>query len=275
MIDPTRRSGTLSVADMERQVKELGAIALKTYTGTTSRPLEGGWFLDDEEVSYPMLEEATRLGLRLINVHKGLPQILGPMAEEYVRSRDLPKVSRDWPRLSFVAYHSGYFSEGLAGNEEFLGVMRSMGRRHNVFAEIGSSWAITFSQGPTAAAHFIGSLLRDVGSSHIIWGTDSIWWGSPQWQIDAFKAFQIPTDMQEKFGYPPLTERDKRRIFGLNAARLYKIKVNEKRCEISNDQISQFRSDREMVEANRSLRSYGPRTRREFLALEELENPGA
>jgi uncharacterized protein len=271
MIDPTRRGGPLSVADMERQVKELGAIALKTYTGTTSISNQGGWFLDDEEVSYPMLEEATRLGLRLINVHKGLPQILGPMASEYVRSRDLPKVSLDWPRLTFVAYHSGYFGEGPSGIEEFLGVVRSIRGRRNVCAEIGSSWAIVFGRGPETAAHFIGSLLRDVGSGRIVWGTDSIWWGSPQWQIDSFKAFQIPTSMQEKFGYPPLREIDKRRILGLNAARLYRIKVNEKRCEIANDALSKLRADRDFVDANRSMRPYGPRTRREFLALEAAE----
>jgi hypothetical protein len=141
-----------------------------------------------------------------------------------------------------------------------------------VYAEIGSTWAIVFGRGPETAAHFIGSLLKEVGSSHIIWGTDSIWWGTPQWQIDTFKAFTIPPAMQEKFGYPPLREIDKKRIFGLNAARLYRIKPNEKRCEISNDAFSRFRQDHEMVQANRSLRAYGPRTRREFLAMEAAES---
>ena len=96
-----------------------------------------------------------------------------------------------------------------------------MGRRHNVYAEIGSSWAISFSQGPEAAAHFIGSLLRDIGSGHMIWGTDSIWWGSPQWQIDAFKALKIPEPMKLRYGYPALTDERKARILGLNAAELY------------------------------------------------------
>ena len=82
--------------------------------------------------------------------------------------------------------------------------------RRNVYAEIGSSFAIAMTQGPTAAAHFIGSLLADARPERIVWGTDSIWWGSPQWQIDAFKVLTIPPAMQEEFGYPPLTERDKR-----------------------------------------------------------------
>ncbi len=266
MINPRATpDSSISIANMERQVKELGACALKCYTGTDT------WFLDDEAVSYPMLEEASRLGLRLINVHKGLPQILGPMAAPYVRSRDLPKVSRDWPRLNFVAYHSGYFGEGLTGIDEFLGVIRSLRGRRNVFAEIGSSFAITVTQGPTAAAHLVGSLLRDIGENHIIWGTDSIWWGSPQWQIQAFKALEIPVSMQEKYGYPPLTERAKRRILGLNAARLYRVRVNETRCAIADDGFAKIREEQGGIDGNRSQMTYGPRTRRDFLRMQARE----
>jgi predicted TIM-barrel fold metal-dependent hydrolase len=122
MCDPRTPPGSQTAIDsLEHQVRDLGARALKCYTGN------GSWWLDDEDVSYPMLEEASRLGLRLINVHKGFPQLLGNMAEEYVQSRDLPKVSRDWPRLNFVAYHSGYFPG--PGITEFLGVMRTLRRR--------------------------------------------------------------------------------------------------------------------------------------------------
>jgi hypothetical protein len=233
-----------------------------------------------------MLEEATRLGIRAINVHKGLPAIVGPMADQYVRATDLPKVARDWPRLNFVAYHSGYFGEnymvegenvgGLTGIDEFLSVVRGMGGRRNIYAEIGSAFALALVVGgPLACAHLVGALLRDLGSKRIVWGTDSIWWGSPQWKIDAFKMLEIPANLQETYGYPPLTERDKRRILGLNAARLYRIPVRETRCQISADQFAQLRRDRETVEKNRSLRTYGPRTRREFLRLQQLEHGGA
>ena len=97
MCDPRNPPGSETAIDtLEHQVRDLGASALKCYTGN------GSWWLDDEDVAYPMLEEAYRLGLRVINVHKGFPQLLGSMAETYVQSRDLPKVSRDWPRLKFV-----------------------------------------------------------------------------------------------------------------------------------------------------------------------------
>jgi uncharacterized protein len=261
MCDPRRAPGSeTSIDSLEHQVRDLGARALKCYTGS------GDWWLDDEDVAYPMLEEASRLGLRLINVHKGLPGLLPGMAELYVQSRDLPKVSRDWPRLTFVAYHSGYF-QNESTITEFLNVVRSIRRRRNVYAEIGSAFALAFLGGPTAAAHFIGSLLQVLGPERIVWGTDSIWWGSPQWQIEAFKALTIPPSMQEQFGYPPLTERAKRQILGLNAARLYRIRVRETRCAIEADKLNALRTSLGGPEATRSHLVYGPRTRRDFLRL--------
>ncbi|MGH7788340.1 MAG: amidohydrolase family protein [Candidatus Binatia bacterium] len=260
MCDPTTAPGSQTAVDsLERQVRELGATALKCYTGN------GSWWLDDPEISYPMLEEASRLGLRVVNVHKGLPQLLGSMAATYVRSRDLPQVSRDWPRLDFVAYHSGYFpNEGIG---EFLDVVRSIGRRDNVYAEIGSTFALTFGEGPQAAAHLLGSLLQVLGPERIIWGTDSIWWGTPQWQIEAFKALTIPPAMQEEFGYPPLDERTKRQILGLNAARLYRIPVSETRCQIELDQLTSLRRELDGAAAPRVQLAHGPRTRRDFLRM--------
>jgi predicted TIM-barrel fold metal-dependent hydrolase len=254
-----------SIASLEHQVRDLGAVALKCYTGN------GAWWLDDEQVAYPMLDEAYRLGLRMINVHKGFPGLLGNMAETYVRSRDLPKVAKDWPRLNFVAYHSGYgldaASAGVSGIDEFLGVVRSIKRRRNVYAEIGSAFATAFTQGPDRAAHLIGALLRDLGPDRILWGTDSIWWGSPQWQIEAFKALTVPPAMQEQFGYPSLTDRAKAQILGLNAARLYRVRVSDTRSALAGDRLTQLRADLGGMRASRTHRTYGPRTRRDFLAL--------
>jgi hypothetical protein len=51
-----------------------------------------------------------------------------------------------------------------------------------------------------------------------------VWYGSPQWQIEALWRFQIPEEMQKKWGYPALTTEIKRKILGLNSARLYGIK---------------------------------------------------
>ena len=74
---------------------------------------------------------------------------------------------------------------------------------------------------PTQAAHVLGKLLVAVGPDHVLWGTDSLWYGSPQDQIQAFRAFEISTELQERYGYPALTPALKRKILGANAAALY------------------------------------------------------
>jgi hypothetical protein len=65
--------------------------------------------------------------------------------------------------------------------------------------------------------------MKYMGPERIVFGSDSLWYGAPQWQIEAFWRFQIPEDMAKKWGYPQLTEQDKRQILGLNSAALYKL----------------------------------------------------
>jgi len=265
------QSGPTSIASLEGQVQR-GARAVKCYT------YSGNWRLDDEAIAYPMLTEVQRLGLRLVNVHKGLPAIFAPGSEETVRATDFPKVVADWPELSFCAYHSAWFGEGdhpegKMGSSEYLELVAAMPKKNRarVYAEIGSTFAIQIARGGDEPAHFIGQLLKVFGSRNILWGTDSIWWGSPQWLIDAFRCLQIPERLQDQYGYPPLTEKAKRRILGLNAARLYKVKPLRQPRLISGDQLAEAQDEQGGAHAGRRLVTYGPRTRREFLSMLRLE----
>jgi uncharacterized protein len=76
---------------------------------------------------------------------------------------------------------------------------------------------------PTVCAHLLGQLRKYMGPERIVFGSDALWYGAPQWQIEAFWRFQIPEDMAKKYGYPQLTEADKRKMLGLNSARLYQV----------------------------------------------------
>ena len=78
---------------------------------------------------------------------------------------------------------------------------------------------------PTVTAHILGQLLMFKGSKHIDFGSDSLWYGSPQWQIEAMWRFQIPDQIRERWGYPELDEQAKRNILGLNSAKLYGLQV--------------------------------------------------
>jgi hypothetical protein len=81
-----------------------------------------------------------------------------------------------------------------------------------------ASMIVTF---PTVWAHLIGQLLYYMGPNNIVFGSDSLWYGGPQWQIEALWRSQIPDNIAQTWGYPQLTDTIKRQILGLNSARLY------------------------------------------------------
>ncbi len=75
----------------------------------------------------------------------------------------------------------------------------------------------------------------------MIWGTDCVWWGSPQWIIEAFKRFQISDELCEKFGSKKVTKQDKANIFGLNAAKIYGVDVKKKLNALPADTLSKIK----------------------------------
>jgi uncharacterized protein len=258
---PGSDTGT-NIGDMEHLVRDLGIRALKTYTGAGFGVFGDipPWWLDDEDVSYPMLAEAERLGINIVNTHKGLR--LGIFDPEYIKPRDIPKVARDWPQMNFGIYHSAF---------EYLDDLCALKRNEipeatNVYPELGAVFASAVLNGVDAVGHLLGKLVTTFGADHILWGTDSIWYGSPQWQIDALKSFRMPQQLMDQFGYPEITTDMKRQILGLNASRLYDIDVEEVRCTLPGDRLAEAKvAYADMAEP--SLRTYGPRTRREFLNM--------
>jgi uncharacterized protein len=109
----------------------------------------------------------------------------------------------------------------VAGAEPSSRSPSSPVRLPNVYAELGTTMASSIVIFPTVFAHLIGQQLYYMGSQNILFGSDSMWYGGPQWQIEALWRFQIPDQLQEQWNYPALTEMDKRNILGLNSARLY------------------------------------------------------
>src|SRR4029434_1583272 len=81
---------------------------------------------------------------------------------------------------------------------------------------------------PKFCAALVGTLIKGMGVDHVMWGTDSVWYGSPQWQIEALRRLEIPVDMQKKYGFAPLGDANsatKQLIFGGNATKFYKIRL--------------------------------------------------
>jgi predicted TIM-barrel fold metal-dependent hydrolase len=241
----TPQLGQADLDFMDQQAATLKVDAWKGYTGAAPQGFDRGWFVDDEKVAYPMLERARRLGVKRICLHKGLP--LGPVAD-YNHPRDMIKAARDFHDLDFIAYHAGLQSVAGTGQgpdipwtTELCQMKKKEPALRNIYMELGSTFGQLVTTNPTACAHLLGQVIEAFGADHVLWGTDSIWYGTPQWQIEAFRRFEIPQALIDKHGYAPLLRPVKEQIFGLNAARLFGVDVNAQRNEIPKDYLSRIK----------------------------------
>ena len=208
------QSETLERLHMFVEQYKISGLKLYTFDATPAR----GWWFDDEKKAYPIWEECRKLGIKNIGCHKGIP--FGQFMARYAHPEDFDAVADDFLDLNFIAYHSAWpYHNELAALKMFKP------QRTNMYAEVGSTFAATVSSRPMECAHVLGTLLRDLGPDYVMWGTDSCLWGNPQWQIDAFRKFQIPDQLVEGYGYPKLTPEIKAKVFGQNAARIWNLKT--------------------------------------------------
>ena len=148
--------------------------------------------------------------------------------------RDVEKAARDFPDLNFIVYHSGLKSVEEAVRSDVtrpatrvdwvtdLCEIRTRNPKlTNIYAELGSTFGLSVITSPLLCGRILGMLIQALGADHVLWGTDSIWWGSPRWQIEALRRFQMPEVLMQRLGYAPLTGDVKARILGLNAASLF------------------------------------------------------
>jgi uncharacterized protein len=270
--------------ELDRCIAEVKPSSWKSYTigdplnpKTTKYP----WRLDDETVVYPWYEKAVKAGITTVCVHKGL------MPNDYATSipgggwkyatvEDLPKAAKDWPQINFVIYHSAIqpflvpLDAELAEFEKtgyirWVSDLAKIPQEHgvnNVYGEIGTAFATTCVTSPRFCAAMMGTLVKGLGTDHVVWGTDSMWYGSPQWQIEAMRRLEIPEDMQKKFGFAPLGPADglvKQAIFGFNSARMYNLDI---RAELHNDGIAKMKTAYLEQGGQRSNAAYGYVARR-------------
>jgi len=245
---------------MQRQIEECRPDSWKGYTIAFSAknnddPTRGmeRWSLDDEAIAYPTYELIRNNRARLkdrpgffnICIHKGLTTLGDPSdpasdQPPMGNPNDIPRAARDWPEFNFIIYHAawaplffgqqslrgvreGRLLKGVPDVQWVTRMAQQCARLPNVYAELGTTFAATVTTFPTVCAHILGQLLKFWGPDRIVFGSDSLWYGAPQWQIEALWRFQIPETMAQKYGYPRLDESTRRKILGLNSARLYKL----------------------------------------------------
>lgn len=239
---------------MEATVNAHPIAAWKVFTNYPDlyRNDDNAWRLDDgdtglAQVGEAFVQKAVELGVPTICAHKGFSR-----RSPYATPADIGPAARKHPEANFVVYHSGFESRtrevpygpdsaDVGINRLITSMLRAgVGPNQNVYAELGSTWWYAM-RSPDQAAHVLGKLLLYVGEDNVLWGTDCLFYGSPQDQIQALRAFEITDEYQEKYGYPKLTKEIKDKIFGLNGARLYRVDPITVRCEFSRQELEEMR----------------------------------
>jgi uncharacterized protein len=246
---------------VDRELEQLKPDSWKGYTvgdNTNKASSRYPWRMDDEKVTYPFYEKILKAGNNIVCVHKGLfsPSVAQqfPNLLAYADVRDVGKAAKDWPQINFVIYHSGYRWAGGGRAADAFAQFEQTGRVEwtsdlaeipqkfgvsNVYGDLGQIFAQTTVVEPRLCAALMGILIKGLGHDHVVWGTDAIWTGSPQWQIESLRRLEIPEDMQRKHGFAPLGPGDgpvKTAIFGENSARIYKYEV--KKAGLETDRVT-------------------------------------
>jgi predicted TIM-barrel fold metal-dependent hydrolase len=267
--------------DYMQAVAELNPVAAwKVY------PHSGALRLDSDELGSPFFERARRLDVRIVAAHRGLSG--GGGYEAAGSPVDVVRAAAAAPDIAFLVYHSGWESStdedhpyqpdagDPRGVDRFVRALleTGIGPGGNVYAELGSTWFNLMGE-PEQAAHVLGKLLLHLGPERVLWGTDSVFNGTPQAQIAALRSFEIPVALQERSGYPALTDAVRARIFGLNATAVYGVDPEALRYAIAGDEVDCLKlaraADPRAVPLPDARRYEGPRTRRQLLALLERE----
>jgi uncharacterized protein len=275
---PNYGSLEANLEEMEENARKYPIKAWKVFTHFPDAFGDPGnaWRLDDadrglRQVGHAFIEKARELDIKTICAHKGFGA-----GSRYASPEDVPAAAREFPDVKFIVYHSGFERGGRAEGPYTaatanLGVNRLIKamKKHkvrpneNVYAELGSTWW-TVMRDPTQAAHVLGKLLKHVGEDNVLWGTDCIFYGSPQDQIQTFRSFEISEEFQERFGYPALTKERKRKILGLNGARVYGVDPKTVPCKLTRRELEEIRREIKGQHA-----TYGPRNAAEVKALRD------
>lgn len=183
---------------------------VKLYTAEWKGASKGYKLSDPWAQRY--LERCEALGIKNIHVHKG-PTIL-PLNRDAFDVADVDDAATTFPNLNFIVEHCG-----LPRLDDFCWIGT---QEPNVYAGLAVALPFVHSR-PEYFAHIISELLFWLGEDRILYASDyGIW--SPKWLVEKFMAFELPEAVAKETGVT-LSLSTKKKIMGLNAARLYGIDV--------------------------------------------------
>jgi predicted TIM-barrel fold metal-dependent hydrolase len=204
------RDGEAGLAALAELAERWQLKGVKLYTAEWKGESKG-WKLTDPW-SYRYLEKCQELGIKNIHIHKG--PTIWPLNRDSFDVADVDDAASTFPELNFIVEHVG-----LPRLEDFCWIAT---QEPNVYGGLAVAMPFIHSR-PRYFAQIVGELLYWIGEDRISFASDYAIW-TPDWLIEKFVDFSIPEDMTE---YPELTTDVKKKILGLNLARLYDIDVPE------------------------------------------------
>ena len=187
---------------------------VKLYTAEW-REGSRGWKLTDPE-AVPFLDLCVELGIKNVHVHKG--PTIWPLDKDAFDVSDVDHVATDYNgKLNFIVEHVG-----LPRIEDFCFMAT---QEPNVYAGLAVVIGGLMHARPKFFAKVMGELLFWVGEDKMLFGSDYAIW-EPKWQVEGFVDWEMPDD-DDLSDYPRLGVEGKKKILGLNAAKLYDVEVPE------------------------------------------------
>jgi uncharacterized protein len=203
------RGGEAGLHEFEQKVRRWDIKGVKLYTAEW-RGDSRGWKLTDDAARI-YLGKCQELGVKNIHVHKG--PTIWPLNKDAFNVEDVDAAATEFRDLNFIVEHCG-----LPRLEDFCWIAT---QEPNVYGGLAVAMPFIHTR-PRYFAEVLGELLYWIGEDRILFASDYAIW-QPKWLVEKLAAFQIPEDMQSELG--ELTPSIKRKIFGLNAAKLYDIEV--------------------------------------------------
>jgi uncharacterized protein len=207
------RDGEAGLEQLEADHEKHGFQGVKLYTAEW-KGSSRGWRLDDPE-AVPFFEKCIELGIRNVHVHKG--PTIWPLDKDAFDVADVDHVATTYnPDLNFVVEHVG-----LPRIEDFCFMAT---QEPNVYAGLSVVVGGLMHARPRFFAKVMGELLFWVGEDKMLFGSDYAIW-EPKWQIEGLLGWDYPDETYDD--YPRWTTEAKKKVLGLNAAKLYGVEVPE------------------------------------------------
>src|ERR1700744_447811 len=206
------RDGDVGLEELARNIERYGSKGVKLYTAEWNNGSRG--YKLSDPACYRYLERAQELGIK--NVHGAKGPTIWPLDKDAFDVSDVDHAATDFPELNFIVEHVG-----LPRIEDFCFMATE---EPNVYAGLAVAIGALMYARPKFFAKVMGELLFWVGEDKMLFGSDYAIW-EPKWQIEGLLNWDYPDE--EYSDYPRVNEDTRRKILGLNAAKLYGIEVPE------------------------------------------------